>query len=138
MNQQTLVLHTQQSIDIISEENDPIMQQISKSILTLGFKPKLKGYIYVKDAIYFYIINPQADISIGDIYAKIAQKHDITTTSVERAIRNLIIAAWYNDGINKQHELFQYSYLQSAYHPSNAEFIATIAELIRLEMKESF
>lgn len=138
MNQQTIVLHTQQNIRQNPEHNDPIMQQISKSILSLGFKPKLKGYIYTKEAIYIYVLNPLVDSIVTDVYAKIAQKYGITTTSVERAIRNSIECAWYRDGINKQHELFRYSYLQSEYHPTNTEFIATIAELIRLKMKDSF
>lgn len=135
MNQQTNALYTEHSALNNPEHDDSMMQQISKSLLTLGFKPKLKGYIYTKEAIYFYILNPFVDSIVTDVYARIAQKYGITTTSVERAIRSSIECAWYRDGINQKHELFQYSYLQTKYHPTNSEFIATMAELIKLKVK---
>lgn len=132
MNQQTASLYTEYNTFKSYENDDSLMQRISKSLLNLGFNPKLKGYIYTKEAICICVKNPFIESIVAEVYSKIARKYGVTAGSVERAIRKSIECLWYKDSINCCHELFQCSYIQTMHHPTNSEFIATMAELIRL------
>lgn len=122
----------------MTKKTELMMLYISDTLLDMKFQVNLKGFIYVKKAIFLYIQTPLVDNFVNDIYDKIAEEYDTTSYSVERAIRYAIECAWYKGGINCQHELFKRSSLKSNLHPTNSEFIATMAEIVNVKMKKDF
>ena len=113
------------------------MQHISENLLNLRFTPKLKGFIYASEAIYIYLNSSIADYNFKEVLSSIAQKYSITSKSVNSAIKTSIESAWCGNELNTYHELFSYSYIKSDYPPTNSEFIATMAETIKLILGKS-
>lgn len=113
------------------------MQYISEELLNLGFTPKLKGFIYASEAIYIYLNSSIADYNFKDVLSSIAQKYSITAKSVNSAIKTSIESAWCGNELNIYHELFCCSYIKADYPPTNSEFVATMAEIIKLTLGKS-
>lgn len=116
--------------------NYDLIQYISENLLDLGFRPRLKGFIYIKEAIYLYISIQIVNSISREVYAQISDKYNVTVTSVDCSIKKSIEAAWYSNELNTSHKLFRCSYIKTDYPPTNSEFIATMAEVIRLTMKK--
>jgi hypothetical protein len=119
------------------KNTDELMQHISESLLDLGFAPNLKGFIYVKEAIYIYMAKYHEDITIRDLLVSIAQKHSVTATSVNLTIRKSIELTWLSSRLNTHHKLFECSCIERRYPPTNSEFIATMVEIIRINLREN-
>ena len=69
------------------------------------------------------------------LYPGIAKKFDTTPSRVERAIRHAIEVAWSRGKMDTIDELFGYTVNNRKGKPTNSEFIALIADKIRLELK---
>ena len=69
------------------------------------------------------------------LYPTIAKKHQTTPSRVERAIRHAIEVAWSRGKMDTIEELFGYTVSGGKGKPTNSEFIALIADKIRLEYK---
>lgn len=117
--------------------NNELMQYISETLLNLGFSPKLKGFNYAKEAIYIYLNSSIADYNFKEVLSSIARKHSITAKSVNSAIKTSIESAWCGNALNTYHELFSCSYIKADYPPTNSEFVATMAEIIKLTLGKS-
>ncbi|MBQ8297661.1 MAG: hypothetical protein IJX77_07760 [Ruminococcus sp.] len=118
------------------EHGELLILEISGSLLNLGFRTKLKGYIYSKEAIYYYTRLDVVRSINAEVYSQIAYKYGVSAASVERAIKKSIEDTWYNKQFNCNHELLRCASINSKYPPTNAEFIATMAELIRLKARK--
>ena len=66
------------------------------------------------------------------LYPAIVKKHNTTSSRVERAIRHAIEVAWSRGRIETIDELFGYTINEGKGKPTNSEFIALIADRIRL------
>ena len=120
----------------ISEEL--YLSEITNSLLKLGFSPKLKGFIYIKEAIYYY-----SEISFvtnirNEIYSKVAEKYNVSITSLNHSIKKAIEETWYGTSFNRDHELFNCAYIKTSYPPTNTEFIANMSECIKLNITKRF
>ena len=113
------------------------MQHISENLLNLGFTPKLKGFIYASEAIYIYLNSSIAYYNFKDVLSSIAQKYSITAKSVNSAIKTSIETTWCSKELNIYHELFTCLYIKPDYPPTNSEFVATMAEIIKLTLGKS-
>lgn len=113
------------------------MQHISENLLNLGFTTKLKGFVYANEAIYIYLNSSIADYNFKEVLSSIAQKYSITAKSVNSAIKTSIESAWCGNALNTYHELFSCSYIKADYPPTNSEFVATMAEIIKLTLGKS-
>ncbi len=122
---------------LILNNTDILMQYISEELLNLGFTPKLKGFIYAREAIYIYLNSSIADYNFKDVLSSIAQKYSITAKSVNSAIKTSIESAWCGNELNIYREVFSCSYIKADYPPTNSEFIATMAETIKLNLGKS-
>ena len=71
------------------------------------------------------------------LYPTIAKRHQTTPSRVERAIRHAIEVAWSRGKIDAIDELFGYTVNNHKGKPTNSEFIALIADRLRLEQKAS-
>lgn len=111
---------------------------ITMYIQQLGVPAHIKGYQYIRDAIMMVIDDMDAINSITKfLYPTVAKHYNTTSSRVERAIRHAIEVAWDRGNPDILNELFGYTILSTRGKPTNSEFIAMIADKIRLDMKVS-
>ena len=109
---------------------------ITMHIQQLGVPAHIKGYQYIRDAITMVIEDMDAINSITKVlYPTVARHYNTTPSRVERAIRHAIEVAWDRGNPDVLNDLFGYTITSSKGKPTNSEFIAMIADKIRLEMK---
>lgn len=109
---------------------------VTDMIHEIGVPAHIKGYQYLRDAIILSIQDMEMLNSITKIlYPTIAKKHQTTPSRVERAIRHAIEVAWSRGKMDTIDELFGYTINSGKGKPTNSEFIALIADKIRLQMK---
>lgn len=125
---QKAVLSRQRSID----------QQVTQMIHEVGIPAHIKGYFYLRDAILMVI--DRVDLLGGitkELYPAVANAHHTTPSRVERAIRHAIEVAWNRGNIDTINGIFGHTVNQEKGKPTNSEFIAMLADKIRIEMKAS-
>ena len=113
------------------------MQHISEFLLDLGFAPNFKGFTYAKEAIYIYMAKYHEDVKNSDVLLSIAQKYSVTASSVNLTIRKSIELTWLSSRLNTKHKLFECSCIDKRFPPTNSEFIATMVEIIRINLREN-
>lgn len=112
-------------------END-----VTDMIHEVGVPAHIKGYQYLRDAIIMVIKEPEMLNSITKIlYPTIAKRNQTTPSRVERAIRHAIEVAWSRGNMEIINTLFSYTVSTGKGKPTNSEFIALIADKIRLQNK---
>ena len=112
-------------------END-----VTDMIHEIGVPAHIKGYQYLRDAIILSVQDMEMLNSITKIlYPTIAKKNQTTPSRVERAIRHAIEVAWSRGKMDTIDALFGYTIHTGKGKPTNLEFIALIADKIRLEYK---
>jgi two-component system response regulator (stage 0 sporulation protein A) len=117
------------------KEND-LEIEITNLIHEVGVPAHIKGYQYLRDAISF-VVNDRDLLSAvtKELYPMIAKMNDTTPSRVERAIRHAIEVAWNRGRIETIDALFGYTVKNDKGKPTNSEFIAIIADKLRLERK---
>jgi len=111
-------------------------KDVTDMIHEIGVPAHIKGYQYLRDAIILSVNDMEMLNSITKIlYPTIAKKHQTTASRVERAIRHAIEVAWSRGKMDTIDELFGYTVSTGKGKPTNSEFIALIADKIRLEYK---
>ena len=109
---------------------------VTNIIHEIGIPAHIKGYQFLRDAIIMSVNDMDMLNSITKIlYPTIAKMHQTTPSRVERAIRHAIEVAWSRGRIETIDELFGYTVSTGKGKPTNSEFIALIADKIRLEYK---
>ena len=109
---------------------------VTNIIHEIGVPAHIKGYQYLRDAISMSVEDMEMLNSITKIlYLTIAKKHQTTPSRVERAIRHAIEVAWSRGKMDTIDELFGYTVNNGKGKPTNSEFIALIADKIRLQHK---
>ena len=109
---------------------------VTKLLHGLGVPSHIKGYQYLRKAIIMSVNDTEMLNSITKIlYPTIAKKFQTTSSRVERAIRHAIEVAWNRGRMETIDELFGYTINAEKGKPTNSEFIALIADKIRLEYK---
>jgi len=68
------------------------------------------------------------------LYPSVAKKFETTSSRVERAIRHAIEVAWDRGDVDILNSYFGYTIHNSRGKPTNSEFIAMIADRLRLQM----
>ncbi len=117
---------------IISDKN--LKQAITTLLHSLGIPSHIKGYIYIRDGIDLMYNKPSMIGAITkELYPEIAEKYDTTTSRVERAIRHAIEVSWSRGDYDLMEEIFGHSVDYDRAKPTNSEFIATLADKLRLE-----
>ncbi len=102
----------------------------------MGVPAHIKGYGYLRDAIIMVVEDPEMINSITKIlYPAIAKKYQTTPSRVERAIRHAIEVAWSRGKMETLYSTFGYTINLSKGKPTNSEFIALIADKIRMGRK---
>lgn len=118
------------------KEKDNIEAYVTGIMHDIGVPAHIKGYLYLREAITMVYNDIELLGSITKIlYPEIAKKYNTTASRVERAIRHAIEVAWNRGNIDSITELFGYTVNVSKAKPTNSEFIAMVADKLRLEYK---
>lgn len=111
---------------------------ITKVIHEIGVPAHIKGYMYLREAITMVYNDIELLGSITKtLYPEIGKKYKTTASRVERAIRHAIEVAWSRGNIDSISALFGYTINISKAKPTNSEFIAMVADRLRLEHQVS-
>lgn len=111
---------------------------ITNIIHEIGVPAHIKGYQYLREAITMVYHDVELLGSITKVlYPDIAKAFNTTASRVERAIRHAIEVAWNRGNIDSISALFGYTISVSKAKPTNSEFIAMVADRLRLEYKAS-
>ena len=112
----------------------PIDMQVTNVIREIGIPAHIKGYQYLRDAIMIIIDEVEILGSVTKIlYPQIAEKYSTTPSRVERAIRHAIEVAWSRGNMDMINRLFGYTIKLEKGKPTNSEFMAMIADKLRME-----
>ncbi len=130
-----------------AEHNHPVQGEISDKeweiIITdilrqIGVPAHIKGYRYLRDAIIMSLKDVKIINSVTKrLYPAVAEHFETTASRVERAIRHAIEVAWDRGDVEVLNAYFGYTIQNSRGKPTNSEFIAMIADQIRLKYKEN-
>lgn len=123
------------------EEAKPVVvhdleQDVTNMIHEIGVPAHIKGYQYLREAIMMSVEDQSMISSITKIlYPTIAKRFQTTPSRVERAIRHAIEVAWSRGRMETLDALFGYTIDTGKGKPTNSEFIALIADRIRLSYR---
>ena len=121
---------------LINEHN--LERVITGLIHEVGIPAHIKGYTYLRDAIGLCIRDNHFINSITkQLYPTVAERNKTTSPRVERAIRHAIEVAWDRGDEAVLNEIFGYTIDTNRGKPTNGEFIALIADNIRIKMKDA-
>lgn len=112
--------------------------KITNIIHEIGVPAHIKGYLYLREAITMVVDNIELLSAVTkELYPNIAKKFNTTPSRVERAIRHAIEVAWSRGKVDTINNLFGYTVNNDKGKPTNSEFIAMVADKLRLEQKIS-
>lgn len=118
------------------EKTANIETMVSNIIKLVGVPAHIKGYQFLRDAIIWTIEDMGLINAVTkELYPGIAKKYNTTSSRVERAIRHAIEVAWERGDIETINKLFGYTVHNNKGKPTNSEFIAMIADRLRLQLK---
>jgi len=127
--------HVLKAIDTLEScagfsEDSCTLMKVTDTIRSLGVPAHIKGYHYLRAAILYSIQTPLLLTGITkELYPMIARQFSTTASRVERAIRHAIEITWERAGTDRLESFFGFTY---SGRPTNSEFIAFIADKIRL------
>lgn len=126
-------------IDEINKKNQENLEALVTNVIhEIGVPAHIKGYQYLREAIMMVINNIDVINQITkQLYPEIAEKYHTTPSRVERAIRHAIEVAWTRGKNEAVENIFGYTISASKGKPTNSEFIAMIADKLRLEIKSA-
>lgn len=111
--------------------------QISKIFMTIGIPAHIKGYYFLREAIKMVTDKPDTINRITkELYPTIAQKYRTSASKVERAMRHAIEVAWSRGRLDNLDEIVGCKVYDPLNKPTNGEFIALIADKLKLEKDE--
>ncbi|MGM9597188.1 MAG: sporulation transcription factor Spo0A [Eubacteriales bacterium] len=121
----------------VDQDRTPdIETQVTKIIHQIGVPAHIKGYQYLRTAILMTVRDSDVINSVTKVlYPTVAKKYQTTTSRVERAIRHAIEVAWDRGDVETLNSYFGYTIQNSRGKPTNSEFIAMIADNLRLKYK---
>lgn len=123
-------------MDITVMDDPQLERYITEIMLEMGVPAHLKGYYYLRNAILMAERDHEAVTSVTKLmYPVIARRFQTTDQKVERAIRNAIEVSWERGNVQTFEKLFGYSVLDGKTRPTNSEYIARIADKVRLDVK---
>lgn len=125
-------------ISIMKKEEESVESLVTKIMHEVGVPAHIKGYQYIREAIILAIDDIEAVNSITKIlYPTLAKKFKTTPSRVERAIRHAIEVAWTRGEMDINNQMFGNTISATKGKPTNSEFIAMIADKLRLELKSA-
>lgn len=131
---QALRAYTPFDTNNLDISTDTLESKIASILQEIGIPAHIMGYRYLKDAIALSVEDSECINAITKIvYPEVASKNNTTASRVERAIRHAIEVAWSRGNTEVLDRFFGYTINPSAGRPTNSEFIALIADGIRMK-----
>jgi len=125
-----IVINKSQPVDMIG--------QITSIIHEIGIPANIKGYMYLREAINMVVNNISLLSSITkELYPSLGKEFNTTASRVERAMRHAIEVAWTRGEVETINKIFGYTIRNEKGKPTNSEFIAMVADKLRLENRVS-
>lgn len=125
--------------DLETVYNDKVYDletMVTEYIHELGVPAHIKGYHYLRTAIMMVVKDMELlNYITKELYPEIAKAYKTTSSRVERAIRHSIEVAWTRGKPQTMNEVFGYTINTGKGKPTNSEFIAMVADKIRLKIK---
>lgn len=119
-------------------ESNDLETIVTDIILTLGVPAHVKGYHYIRQSIMLCIEDSAMINSVTKLlYPTVAKIYQTTASRVERAIRHAIEIAWDRGDVDILNSYFGYTINVGRGKPTNSEFIAMIADKLRLKLKNT-
>lgn len=110
--------------------------EITNIIHEIGVPAHIKGYLYLREAIQMVVNDIELLSAVTkELYPNIAKKYNTTASRVERAIRHAIEVAWSRGQVDTINKIFGYTVHNDKGKPTNSEFIAMVADKLRLKAK---
>lgn len=117
-------------------DSNTLEAEITNIIHEIGVPAHIKGYLYLREAIQMVIGDVELLSAVTkELYPSIAKKYNTTSSRVERAIRHAIEVAWGRGQIETINKIFGYTINNGKGKPTNSEFIAMVADKLRLKNK---
>ena len=115
-----------------------LVAEVTTMMHQIGIPAHVKGYQYIREAILMVV----EDVSLlgavtKELYPGIAKKYDTASSRVERGIRHAIELAWVRGQTDALKRIFGYSMNIDRQKPTNSEFIALLADNLRVMGKAS-
>ncbi|MBQ9940707.1 MAG: sporulation transcription factor Spo0A [Clostridia bacterium] len=124
------------TVNIEKGEDFNLESHVTKIIHQIGVPAHIKGYQYLRTAIIMVANNNQIINEVTKtLYPSIAREYETTSSRVERAIRHAIEVAWDRGDVEILDSFFGYTIHKNKGKPTNSEFIAMIADSLRLKMQ---
>ena len=112
--------------------------QVTAIIHDVGVPAHIKGYQYLREAILIAVKDMEVINAVTKVlYPEVAKRFGTTASRVERAIRHAIEVAWDRGDLETLQKYIGYTVSNAKGKPTNSEFIAMIADRLRLEMREA-
>ena len=110
---------------------------VTDIMLDLGVPAHLRGYRYLREAVLMSMDDMEQVGSVTKLlYPEIAKKFHATDQKVERGIRNAIEVSWMRGNKDTFLEIFGYCAEEGRNRPTNSEYIARLADKVRLDFRE--
>ena len=120
------------SVDLIKS----LEAKVTNIIHEIGVPAHIKGYAYLREAILLVIQDVDLLGAVTkELYPSIANKYNTTSSRVERAMRHAIEVAWTRGKVDTIDKIFGYTVNNNKGKPTNSEFIAMVADKLRLEIE---
>ena len=107
--------------------------EVSELLHNLGIPSHIRGYKYIRDSIILIYNDDKISYITKELYPKIAERYDTTSSRVERAIRHAIEIGCMRGNLSLMDDLFGFSISCEKDKPTNSEFISTIADRFKLD-----
>jgi two-component system response regulator (stage 0 sporulation protein A) len=123
-------------VQVQTVKAQPIDVEVTNIIREIGIPAHIKGYQYLRDAIMMIVEEIDLLGAVTKVlYPMIAEKYSTTPSRVERAIRHAIEVAWGRGNVEMINKIFGYTINTEKGKPTNSEFMAMIADKLRMEMR---
>lgn len=131
------ILEIMSMSEIVKNDKDNDLRvKISDMLHSLGMPSHIRGYQYIRDGIIMMYKEPDMLKGITkEVYPELACKYDTTASRVERAIRHAIEVSWARGDYDLMEKYFGNSVDYDRSKPTNAEFIHTLTDRLRLDNK---
>lgn len=134
----TISLIETEEIKVKKSEPLDLESEITSIIHEIGVPAHIKGYMYLREAISMVVNDVELLSAVTkELYPSIAKKFNTTASRVERAIRHAIEVAWSRGQVETINRIFGYTIHNGKGKPTNSEFIAMVADKLRLKNKVS-
>ncbi len=118
---------------VTSSGGDTVQSKITQIMRDVGVPAHIKGYQYMRDAILMAVKDREIISAVTKrLYPELAKNYKTTPSRVERAIRHAIEVAWNRGRVDTINDLFGYTINTRKGKPTNSEFIAMVADTLRL------